>query len=135
MNEQLNENLTKEQMKETLGDLADYMAKTFPDWNASGQAVQIFMEHGRLQKQLATVTAERDVALEVLNKVEDAVTWLADDWRSVTWDDEAGYFYVSDLSKILAENDWQNNPGQLHLHAFLEAIEKSKAMQESEAGE
>ena len=86
------------------------------------------------QQQLATVTAERDVALEVLNKVEDAVTWLADDWRSVSWDNEAGYFYVSDLSKILAENDWENNPGQLPLNAFIEAIEKSKAMQESEAG-
>ena len=101
------------------------------------------------QQQLATVTAERDALLGklaqtelerntfhgVVGRVVDAVDWLTGDWRSVTWDDEAGYFYVSDLSKILAENDWQNNPGQLHLHAFLEAIEKSKAMQESEAGE
>jgi len=71
MTEHLNENLTKEQMKETLGDLADYMAKTFPDWNAYCQAVQIFTEHGRLQKQLATVTAEKKELLSVLWQMLD----------------------------------------------------------------
>ena len=71
MTEQLNENLTKEQMKETLGDLADYLGKTFPDWNAYCQAVQIFIEHGQFQKQLATISAEKEELLSVLWQMLD----------------------------------------------------------------
>jgi len=68
MTEQFNENLTKEQMGKMLGGLADYMAKTFPDWNDYSQAVQVFLEHGQFKQQLATVNAERDEALRLLDR-------------------------------------------------------------------